>query len=248
MAWFKREAAVRGALEPMPGATAIEFSQVSFSREGKLVFPRLTLGIDERRVGIIGDNGSGKSTFARLLNGLLLPDAGHVCIYGHDTAEQTARLSSLVGFLFQNPDHQILFPTVLEELSFGLMQLGQSQVDAEARARAYLILRDCEDWADRPAQSLSEGEKQRLCLWAVLLMEPKLLVLDETFASLDLRSRLRMMQELEAQQQQLLMITHDLELLQGFDRVLWLHHGELRADGEAQVVIDAYRSYARESH
>lgn len=247
MAWFKREAAVRGPLEPVPSAPAIEFSQVSFTREGKLIFPGLTLCIDERRVGIIGDNGSGKSTFARLLNGLLLPDAGRVCLYGHDTAEQTARLSSLVGFLFQNPDHQILFPTVLEELCFGLMQLGRTQADAEQRASAYLILRDCEDWADRPAHSLSEGEKQRLCLWAVLLMEPKLLVLDETFASLDLCSRLRMMQELEVQQQQLLMITHDLELLQGFDRVLWLHHGELRADGEAQIVIDAYRTYARES-
>lgn len=247
MAWFKREAAARGPLEPIPGAPAVELSQVSFSREGKLIFPKLTLRIDERRVGIIGDNGSGKSTFARLLNGLLLPNAGRVCIYGHDTSEQTARLSSLVGFLFQNPDHQILFPTVLEELCFGLMQLGKSQTEAEAQAREYLVSRDCGGWADRPAQSLSEGEKQRLCLWAVLLMEPKLLVLDETFASLDLRSRLRMMQELEAQQQQLLMITHDLELLQGFDRILWLHHGELREDGEALGVIDAYRTYARES-
>lgn len=247
MAWFKRDAAARGPLEAILSAPAVEFSQVSFSREGKLIFPGLTLRIDERRVGIIGDNGSGKSTFARLLNGLLLPDAGRVCIYGHDTTEQTTRLSSLVGFLFQNPDHQILFPTVLEELCFGLMQLGQLQAVAEERARAYLILRDCEDWADRPAQSLSEGEKQRLCLWAVLLMEPQLLVLDETFASLDLRSRLGMMQELDAQQQQLLMITHDLDLLQGFDRVLWLHHGEIRADGEAQLVIDGYRTYARES-
>lgn len=247
MAWFRRKALSQGPLEPLLSAPAIRFSQVSYSREEKLIFPGLSVRIDERRVGIIGDNGSGKSTFARLLNGLLLPDAGQVCIYGHNTAEETGRLSSLVGFLFQNPDHQILFPTVLEELCFGLMQLGRTQTEAEARAREYLISRDSQGWADRPAHSLSEGEKQRLCLWAVLLMEPKLLVLDETFASLDMRSRLRMMQELDAQQQQLLMITHDLELLQSFDRVLWLQNGEVQADGNAQVVIDAYRAYTRDN-
>lgn len=244
MAWFKRKVQTKRApLECLPSAPAVEFRQVDFAREGKPVFKSLSLCFNERRIGIIGDNGSGKSTLARMLNGLILPDAGQVKIYGHDSAQHAADLPGLVGFLFQNPDHQILFPTVLEELAFGLTQLGRSQVAAELQAREYLQQQQRSSWADRPVQSLSEGEKQRLCLWSIFLMQPRLLVLDETFSSLDLRARGRMMAELE-QQQQLVMITHELDLLQGFDRVLWLHQGELRADGAAESVITDYRRYA----
>jgi|GEM_PF-4850867 len=75
-------------------------------------------------------------------------------------------------------------------------------------------------------------------------MQPSLLVLDETFASLDLRSRRNLMQELESQEQQLLMVTHELDLLEGFDRVLWLHDGKVREDGCAQSVLASYRQYA----
>lgn len=244
MAWFRREKKAPPRLIAQPGAPAIELKQVSFSRAEKQIFSDLNLTLDERRIGIIGDNGSGKSTLSRLFNGLVLPDSGEVLVYGHAASEHGAALAQLVGFLFQNPDHQLLFPTVLEELAFGLTQLGCTQAEAEQRARDCLQLQDRPHWADRPVQSLSEGEKQRLCLWAIVLMGPQLLVLDETFASLDLRSRTQMMRELEQQEQQLLMITHELDLLENFDRVLWLHEGAVRADGDAASVIANYRRYA----
>lgn len=221
------------------------FDAVGLRRGDHTVLRDISLTLAERRVGLIGDNGSGKSSLARLLNGLLAPSSGQLRVYGHDSVEAASQLPSLVGFLFQNPDHQILFPTVLEELAFGLVQLGQPQRDAEAQAREWLESRGCGDWASRPAQALSEGEKQRLCLWAIQLMCPPLLVLDETFASLDLGTRLRLLRELCDGEQQLLMITHDLELLQDFDRVIWLERGAVRDDGAAADVLEAYRRHAR---
>lgn len=246
MAWYRRQRKVQQRLEAIPQAAAVVLKGVDVRREGREVLSAIDLLIDERRVGIVGDNGSGKSTLARLFNGLLLPDAGDVEIYGHNSAYSgVSRLPALVGFLFQNPDHQILFPTVLEEMAFGLQQLSASQLDAQTLCREYLASHGCQDWADRPAQSLSEGEKQRLCLWSVLLMKPKLLVLDESFSSLDIRTRFSIMAELERQDLQIVMISHELELLERFDRVIWLHHGRIEADGEAAQVLAAYRQYAR---
>ncbi|MGB0866665.1 MAG: energy-coupling factor ABC transporter ATP-binding protein [Granulosicoccaceae bacterium] len=246
MSWFKRESRSRSPLVAVPGEAAIAFESVCLQREQQTVLENISLVIDEKRVGLIGENGSGKSSLVRLFNGLLLPDTGCVRVYGYDSLEHGARLASLVGFLFQNPDQQILFPTVLEELTFGLLQLGIEQKQAEEQAHQFLVARQSAGWASRPAQSLSEGEKQRLCLWSVLLMQPRLLVLDETFASLDLRTRLNLMSELREQQQQLLMVTHDLDLLDGFDRVLWLHEGVIKVDGEASSVIASYQQFARE--
>jgi len=138
MALFKRKAPKPASLSPMTGAPAVQLNDVHLSREGRVVFEGLDVSIDERRVGIVGDNGSGKSTLTRLLNGLLMPDSGQVHVYGHDVAEHASAMPSLVGFIFQNPDHQILFPTVLEELVFGLVQLGQSGEEAETVARQFL--------------------------------------------------------------------------------------------------------------
>ncbi|MEH0070740.1 ATP-binding cassette domain-containing protein [Pannonibacter sp. Pt2-lr] len=102
------------------------FDQVSLKRGDKTVLEGLSLTLSERRIALIGLNGSGKSSFVRLLNGLLLPDSGTLQIYGADTRQARANLPRHVGFVFQNPDHQAIFPTVEEEIAFGLTQLGQS--------------------------------------------------------------------------------------------------------------------------
>lgn len=243
MRWFSRNARPRKLLQAIPGAPALEFRNVSFERNGQPIIDNLTIALDEKRIGIIGDNGSGKSTLVRMLNGLIAPDDGELLVFGHCAKKQASELAALVGFLFQNPDHQILFPTVLEELAFGLMQLGLDQTEAEQLARNKLKAENCFSWSDRPSQSLSEGEKQRLCLWAVMLMNPKLLVLDESFSSLDLPTRGQLMRHLELQSQRQIMITHELELVRTFDRVLWLHKGRIVADGAADSVIGQYLQY-----
>ncbi|WP_439530642.1 energy-coupling factor ABC transporter ATP-binding protein [Pannonibacter sp.] len=216
------------------------FSNVTLLRSGKTVLSGLSLTLSERRVAVIGLNGSGKSSFVRLLNGLLLPDSGEVQVYGADTRLVRADLPRHVGFVFQNPDHQAIFPTVAEEVGFGLTQLGEDRVAARAGALKFLAQHGCAALAERPFHDLSEGQKQLVCILSVLVMRPDLVVLDEPFASLDGLATRQLMRRLVALPQKLVMVSHDLQLIQGFDRVLWIEDGLLRMDGEPGTVLPAY--------
>jgi biotin transport system ATP-binding protein len=218
--------------------------QVSLRRGSRTVFDGLNLRLTERRIGLIGDNGSGKSSLLRLINGLLLPDAGSVRTFGLDTRANRAELPGKAGFLFQNAEHQILFPTIGEELIFGLRENGMTDAAANARMHAVLAAHGWDDWAMRPVQELSDGQKQRLCIMAVLAMEPAILLLDEPFASLDLPSRRRLSVEIAQLPQQVVMASHDFDLFDGFDRIVWLDRGRIVGDGPPLEVIGRYRDAA----
>jgi biotin transport system ATP-binding protein len=202
------------------------------------------LTLDEGRIGLIGDNGSGKSTLLRLANGLLMPDSGRVVVAGRETARHRKELPAEVGFVFQNPDHQILFPTVAEELAFGLLERGLGRVRVRERVRALLAAHGCAGWEERAVHELSEGEKQLVCILAVIAPQPRVVLLDEPFSSLDLPTRLALRTRLDALPQRLVMATHDHDLLAGFDRVVWLADGRVRADGRPDEVTAAYRAHA----
>ncbi|MGE3644318.1 MAG: energy-coupling factor ABC transporter ATP-binding protein [Beijerinckiaceae bacterium] len=221
---------------------------VVLRRGASLVFDGLSLELTERRIGLIGDNGSGKSSLLRLMNGLLLPDAGAVEVCGFDTRAHRKELPGLAGFLFQNPDHQILFPTAGEEITFGLRETGMAPAAATAQMRAILAERGCDDWEQRPVEELSDGQRQRLCIMAVMAMEPKVLLLDEPFASLDLPTRRALATELMVWPQQILLATHDFTLLDCFDRVIWLHKGQIAADGAPGKVLAEYERDAGLRH
>lgn len=225
------------------GATIV-FDNVRLNRGGKPLFEGLSLTLGEHRIGLIGDNGSGKSSLLRLCNGLLLPDSGRVRVCDCDTAISRNSIPALAGFLFQNPDHQIIFPTVIEELAFGLRERGSSSSHAKADARDMLALYGISEWAERPVHELSDGQKQLVCILAVTITQPRVLLFDEPFSSLDLPTRYRLMEQLGGLPQQIVMASHDLDLLRDFDRVIWIADGRVRHDGEAGVVIDAYRSAA----
>ena len=141
---------------------------------------------------MIGRNGSGKTTLLRLLAGLVAPSAGVVRVGEIDPYTDRKAALAKIGILFQNPDHQILFPTVEEELAFGLIQQGQTQAAAMAAALALLQREGRADWAKTPVSTLSHGQKQWLCLQAVLLMQPETLLLDEPFAALDMPTEARL--------------------------------------------------------
>ena len=212
------------------------------------MFAGLDMRLSEKRIGLIGSNGAGKSSLLRLINGLLLPDSGQVTVCGLDTRSHRRSLPALAGFLFQNPEHQILFPTVGEEIAFGLREAGLDQRSAEARTACILQAWNWADWGPRPVQDLSDGQKQRLCIMAVLALEPALLLLDEPFASLDLPSRAMIARELLASPQQIIMASHDLSWFDAFDRVIWLEKGCIAGDGPPAQVIAAYRrSFDHES-
>ncbi|HMS94782.1 MAG TPA: ABC transporter ATP-binding protein, partial [Tabrizicola sp.] len=133
----------------------------------------LSLSLTEERIGVLGRNGSGKTTFLRLLAGLIAPDQGFVRVDGFDPFHDRRAALNGIGILFQNPDHQILFPTVEEELAFGLAQKGLSRAEALAEANSALQSEARAHWAKAPVTTLSQGQRHYLCLLSVLLMEPR---------------------------------------------------------------------------
>lgn len=207
---------------------------------GRRVLHGITLHLVERRIGIIGRNGSGKSTLLRLIAGLIYPQTGQVRVDGIDPAKDRRKMLARLGILFQNPDHQILFPTVEEELAFGLIQMGASKAAALVRARARLAAEGRSTWAGAAVSTLSQGQRHWLCLQAVLLMEPATILLDEPLAGLDLPMQARLARAFAALPQRLITITHDPASVAGADRVIWLEAGQVQADGPPAEVLPAF--------
>ena len=220
----------------------IQFENVSLSLNARKLLNAVTLDIQEQRVGVIGRNGSGKTSFARLLCGLLAPSSGRVRVNGNDLFKHRAAALKTVGILFQNPDHQIIFPTVLEELSFGLTQQGQRKAEAMQNATKILQQFDRLDWAERTIATLSQGQRHLVCLLSVLAMAPPLLVLDEPFAGLDLPTKIYLQNLLYGLDQSVLHITHDLQALAEYERVIWLEKGQVAGDGLPKDIIPAFEN------
>ena len=207
---------------------------------GRLVLDALSFHLTESRIGILGRNGSGKTTLLRLLAGLIAPDDGTVRVDGVDPFKDRKATLSALGILFQNPDHQILFPTIEEELAFGLAQQGIPQPEALKRASHLLSAEGRLAWAKAPVSTLSQGQRHYLCLLSVLLMQPRTILLDEPLAGLDLPTQARLARRFASLPQRLITITHDPAVLAEADRVLWLDSGRIAADGPPAQVIPAF--------
>ena len=240
----RRVAPPAGRPHPRGVAEGIIFDRVQFGRADRQLLAVPELRLDERRIGLIGDNGSGKSTMLRLMNGLLAPTRGRVEVAGLDTVRNRKDLPAKVGFLFQNPDHQLIFPTVAEEVAFGPAERGMSAPQARQQAMAVLARHGCGEWADRNVNELSGGQKQLVCILALLATSPSILLMDEPFSSLDLPTRLLLYRRIMALPQRVVMASHDLELLAEFDRIVWLDAGHIRLDGRPTEVLPAYRAHA----
>lgn len=219
--------------------SGITLSGVSYAVAGREILSGLSLSLTEPRIGIIGRNGSGKTTLLRLMAGLVAPTTGTVAVDGINPADRKAMLPHL-GILFQNPDHMILFPTVAEELAFGLRQMGHSDAVAQSRALACLQAEGRAHWANAPTATLSQGQRHYLCLLSVLLMQPATILLDEPFAGLDLPTQSRLARRLNALPQRLITISHDPAAAATADRILWLDAGRIRADGPPATVLAAF--------
>ena len=213
----------------------------SVSLGGNAILSEVTLHLTERRVGIIGRNGSGKTTLLRLMAGLIAASDGTVRVAGLDPFNERKAMLGRIGILFQNPDHQILFPTVSEELAFGLLQMGRMQAAAEAEVGALLAAEGRSHWAKAPTHTLSQGQRHFLCLLAVLLMEPATLLLDEPFAGLDLPTVARLTRRIAGLGQQVITISHDPVSVATCDRVVWLEGGRVQDDGPAGPVLARFR-------
>lgn len=219
---------------------AIEIERVSFAYERETspvpALHEVSLRVPQGQfVALVGANGSGKSTLARHLNGLLRPQQGQVRILGHDTRAHTVpTLARMVGYVFQNPDHQIFAPTVREEIAFGVRNIGVPTPEAARRVEDALHRFGLEAYADAPPAVLGYGIRRLITVAAVWAMRPPIWVLDEPTTGLDSRFTALLahhMRRLHAEGHTILLITHDMTLVGALaERVVVMQEGRLVAD------------------
>ncbi len=220
----------------------IEFCGVHHAYGDRVVLDRIDLTLTEGRVGIVGANGSGKSTLARMINGLVDPTSGTVAIDGLHVAKNRRAVRRKVGFIFTDPDNQIVMPTVGEDVAFTLRRTGISKEQIAARTAAALDRFGLGDLAERPAHLLSGGQKQLLALASVMVGEPAIVVADEPTTLLDYRNARMISEMLTGLDQQVVVVTHHLHLLENFDRVIVIENGRVVADDAPRHALDAYRA------
>ena len=219
-------------------STGIALEGVTLLRGNTTVFQSLALKLSEHRIGLIGDNGAGKSSLFRLICGLDQAQTGQV----HLPPPEVDSTAPVVGMMFQNPDEQIIFPTVEEELALSLRHLGLSRAETQAHVRTWLAARGLADWAPRAIGSLSQGQRQHVCWLALLIGSHRTLLLDEPFSSLDLPGQALLRKEIAAAPQQVIVSTHVLDHVRHFGRVIWLDKGSVRADGAGADVCAQYEA------
>ncbi len=193
-------------------------------------------------VALIGQNGAGKTTLLKHLNGLLKPTSGMIAIDGIDTRQSTTgKLSQKVGFLFQNPDHQIFMPTVAREIGFGPKNLGLSKVEVTQRVAEAAEAVGLTPFLEQNPIFLSKGQRQRVAFASLLSMRPEVLVLDEPTTGQDYQEGIEIMEMVSVLNQQghtILFVTHDMELVARYaQRVIVLSQGTVLLDDTARQVF-----------
>jgi len=193
-------------------------------------------------IALIGQNGAGKTTLAKHFNGLLKPSSGTVRVLGRDTrTAPVADLARSVGYVYQNPDHQIFAQRVRAEAAFGPRNLGLSQAEVDRRVDEALVLVGLQDLADEFAFSLGRGQRQKLAVASVLGMEPPILVVDEPTTGLDqagARGILDLLSRWNADGRTIVTITHDMTLVaERVPRTIVVNDGRILADGPTRQVL-----------
>lgn len=222
----------------------ISFEDVSFTYTSEdYVLENISVEIPQGQfVCVLGANGSGKSTFSKLINALLLPDKGKITVDGLITsdAENTFSIRSRAGSVFQNPDDQIVASLVENDVAFGPENLGIPNPELRQRVESALAQVGLTGFEKRETAALSGGQKQRVAIAGVLAMEPQILIFDEASAMLDPRGRrglMRVCKELHEQGMTVIMITHYMEEAAEADRVLVLREGQIVLDGTPEEVL-----------
>jgi cobalt/nickel transport system ATP-binding protein len=204
------------------------------------------------RLAILGANGCGKSTLLHILDGLLFPTRGEAFAYGQPLTEETLREASFtaffrqrVGLLFQNPDVQLFCPTVLDEIAFGSLQLGYPQEEALAKGREMMKMLGLEKIAHRSPHQISGGEKKKVALASMLVVNPDVLLLDEPTGGLDPRTQawlVEVLGELHAIGKTIITATHDLSILEEIaDRAVVMEEGHtITAEGSPRKILEDF--------
>lgn len=202
----------------------------------------ISLSIEDGEfVALTGENGAGKSTFSKLLAGILKPSDGKICVNGTDTKKvKNSVLAKTTGFLFQNPDRQLCTYTVRDEITFGQKAL-KTGTEEEISKRTEKIIERFGFNPDEAPFSLSRGQRQRLALASIIAVEPKVMILDEPTTGLDYKECMEIMsavKELNKNGTTVIMVCHDMELVLDFARrMIVLADGKIEADGKTLEIM-----------
>ncbi|MGO2141626.1 MAG: energy-coupling factor ABC transporter ATP-binding protein [Leucobacter sp.] len=227
----------------------ISFNQASVvSHDDATLLHPFSLELTEQRVAVIGANGSGKSTLARLINGLVEPSSGTVTIGADDTSAPAldtvadgAAVRRAVGFVFTDPASQLIMPTVIEDVELSLRREHRRAEDRRQAALAALARFGLDGFAERSVHALSGGQQQLLAIATVLATGPRILVTDEPTTLLDLRNTRVIGDLLTSLSQQVVIVTHNLDLAARTDRALVVDQGRIVFDGAPAAAIAHYR-------
>lgn len=224
----------------MTGGPAISVAGLSYSYpDGTAALKNISLTVERgERVGIIGANGAGKSTFMLHLNGIIMGN-GDIRIHGLPVSNANLKeIRRRVGVVFQNPDDQLFCPTVFDDIAFGPRNMGLGEAEIASRVEESLRRVGLSGVAAKSAFHLSMGQKKRAAIASVLSMGPELLALDEPTGSLDPRGRAQVIALLAALGGTQMIISHDIDLVRRqCGRAVLLAKGEIVADGPVERIL-----------
>lgn len=223
----------------------IEAKNLSFrySADTEPVLKDVSLTVEKGEfVAVLGHNGSGKSTFAKHLNGICIPDAGSLTVCGLNVTDESDlnAIRRKVGMVFQNPDNQIIASVVEEDVAFALENLGVPHDEMQKRVKEALAAVDMSHYATHATYKLSGGQKQRVAIAGILAMRPDILVLDEPTAMLDPKGRAEVMDVLHKFHREgmtIVLITHFMDEAAQADRIVVMNEGEILLDGTPHYVF-----------
>ncbi|MEY8565302.1 ABC transporter ATP-binding protein [Corynebacterium sp.] len=218
----------------------VSYRDASVTVDGRTILQPVTLDLPEQRVSVIGANGSGKSTLIRMINGLTPATSGTVTVGGVPVGRRGRKVRGSVGFLFSDPDNQIIMPTVAEDVAFSLRGTGLSRAEIRDRVSDALTAVGLQGREEQSPHHLSGGEKQMLALASITALSPEVIVADEPSCLLDLVNRNKLRKTLDGLTQQVITVTHDLELAADAQRTLCVDRGRVIDDGSPDEVIAAY--------
>lgn len=223
----------------------IEFKDVSFryEEEGPVVIKNVSFTIEANKTtAIIGHNGSGKSTIAKLMNGLLSPDEGEILVDNQLLTDDSLwEIRRKIGMVFQNPDNQFVGTTVRDDVAFGMENQGFPRKKMLERIEQSLASVHMEQFMNQEPHRLSGGQKQRVAIAGVIALQPKVMILDEATVMLDPLGREEIMQTINelrlTEELTLIMVTHDLEEIIQADHVIVLKQGEIWTEGSPEHIL-----------
>jgi cobalt/nickel transport system ATP-binding protein len=219
----------------------IEIKDVSYKYpNGSYALENVSLTIySGEKIAIVGSNGAGKSTLLLMLNGILKPQSGEILFNGENISYKRSSLRELrkrVGFVFQNPDNQIIAPTVYQDVAFGPVNLGYDKDRVKTYVSHALGYTGLLGFERRPPHHLSGGEKKKVAMAGILAMEPDVFVFDEPTSALDPASSediMELLSELNGHGKTIIISTHDVELAYPWaDRIVLMNKGKIISEGE----------------